>query len=141
MPGYRIALLEHFEERETQAFIDLVESLPTTDGAKRPAGAHQGGRGGRGTRRPRAAVPDLASQDQVAREYLERTDRTQTEYLQRQCRAIVDDVDLADDVATMIFLIVIRASHIVPQMLVRDQARMWDRLINHLETQSDRRKA
>ena len=41
----------------------------------------------------------------------------------------------------MIYLIVIGASHIVPQMLVRDQARMWDRLINYLETQSDRRGA
>lgn len=82
-----------------------------------------------------------ASHDQVAREHLERVDRRRTEYLQRQCRAIVDDVDLADDVATMIYLIMIGASHIVPQMLVRDQARMWDRLINYLETQSDRREA
>ena len=141
MPGYQIALLEHFEERETQAFIDLVESLPTTDGAKRLRAL------------TKAVVADeahdalepqfriWASQDQVAREYLERIDRTRTEYLQRQCRAIVDDVDLADDVATMIYLIMIGASHIVPQILVRDQARMWDRLINHLETQSDRREA
>lgn len=139
MAGYRTALLEHFEQRETQAFIDLVESLPTDDGAEKlreltkavvADEAHD-------TLEPQVRI--WANQDPVAREYLERVDRTRTEYLRRQCRAVVDDHGTADDVATMIYLVLIGASHIVPQILVRDQARMWDRLITYLEAEAQSR--
>ena len=140
MAGYRTALLEHFEERATQAFIDLVDALPTTDGADKLRELAKAVVADEAHDALEPQVRIWASQDQIARECLERVDRTRTAYLQRQCRAIVNDVELADDVATMIYLIVIGASHTVPKMLVRDQTRMWDRLISYLEAQSGGRE-
>ncbi|WP_261376314.1 TetR/AcrR family transcriptional regulator [Isoptericola variabilis] len=128
MAGFRTALLEHFEERETRAFVAAVEALPLTGGAERlwalaeavaADEAHD-------TLEPQVRV--WASRDPVAREHLERVDRRRLEYLREQCRLVTQDADLADDVATTIYLVVVGASHVVPQVLVRDQVRLWDRL-------------
>ncbi|MBC3193486.1 TetR/AcrR family transcriptional regulator [Pseudonocardia sp. C8] len=139
MTGYRTALLEHFEERETRAFIDLVEELPAADGTEKLRAlvraivaddAHD-------TLEPR--VRTWAGQDDEARRHLERVDRTRVAYVRRQCRAAIDDTELADDVATMIYLVMVGAGHTVPQVLVAEQARLWERLIEVLEARGGER--
>ncbi len=140
MAGYRTALLEHFEERETEAFIDLVERLPTDDGAQKLRELIKAVVADELHDALEPQVRIWASQDEVARECLERVDRKRGEYLRRQCRAVAGDADLADDVAKMIYLVVIGAGHIVPQLPVRDQARIWDRLIDYLEAEGKHRE-
>lgn len=90
MAGYRVALLERFEERETQAFIDMVEALQTDDGAEklRELAAAVVTDQAHDTLEPQVRI--WAGQDEVARAFLERVDNKRTAYLQRQCRAITD---------------------------------------------------
>ncbi|WP_125777143.1 TetR/AcrR family transcriptional regulator [Antribacter gilvus] len=138
MAGFKTALLEHYEERGAQVFIDLVESLPMADGAEKLK------------RLVEAAVTDetpdevetqlraWASKDAEAREHLERIDRKRTEYVRRQCRAVVEDADLADDVTQLIYLVLVGAGYAVPPLPVREQARLWNRLIAYLESEAGR---
>jgi AcrR family transcriptional regulator len=138
MAGYKAALLERFEQLGTQAFIDLVESAQMPDGV------------GKLRRLIDAVVADdrhdaleaqiriWASQEDVAHECLERIDRRRVDFLQRQCRAIAGNTALADDVAQMIYLVLIGANHLVPPVLMADRARLWDRLITCLEPESNR---
>lgn len=133
MAGYRIALLERFDERETQSYIDMVERLPMKDGAEKLRALGEATVVHAADDTLEGQFRAWASHDPLAREYLERVDTKRTDYLKTQCRHIVDDRELADDVAVMIYLLTIGATHVLPPVHVRDQARMWDRLINYLE--------
>lgn len=137
MTGYRTALLEHFEERETQAFIDLVEALPAADGAAKLRELTRAVAADEAHDRLEPQVRSWADHDPVAAAHLERVDRKRVDYLRRQCRAIVADDHLADDVATTIYLVLVGAGHVVPRVGVRDQARLWDRLIDSLEAAAE----
>lgn len=138
MAGYRVALLEHFEHRETQSFIDMIEALPAAAGADRLRALAQAvvADEAHDTLEPQVRI--WANQDDVARAFLERIDTTRIAYLQRQCRAVVDDVALADQVGLMIYLVVVGSSSVIPRVPAADQVRLWDRLIGWLETAAGR---
>lgn len=130
--GYHAALLAHYEARETQAFIDLVEALPVQDGASKLRALVKAAVADEASVAVEPQVRIWASHDPVARAALERVDTKRLAYLQRQCRAIADS-DLADQIATMIYLVGIGSGHIVPPIPIPEQVRMCDLLISILE--------
>jgi AcrR family transcriptional regulator len=137
MPGYHAALLAHFEKRETQAFIDLVEALPVEDGAAKLRALIDAAVADEASVAIEPQVRIWASRDPVAEATMERVDAKRIEYLRRQCRAIVDS-DRADDVGTMIYLVGIGSGHLVPPIPVPDQVRMCGLLISDLEAAAER---
>jgi AcrR family transcriptional regulator len=130
--GYHTALLAHYEDRETQTFIDLVEALPVQDGASKLRALISAAVADEASVAVEPQVRIWASHDPVARACLERVDAKRLAYLQRQCRVIVDS-DLADEIATMIYLVGIGSGHIVPPTPISEQVRMCDLLIRTLE--------
>lgn len=132
MAGYHAALLAHYEKRETQAFIDLVDALPVEDGAEKLRALISAAVADEASVAVEPQVRIWASHDPVAEATMKRVDAKRVDYLQRQCRAIVD-ADRADDVGKMIYLVGIGSGHIVPPIPVADQVRMCDLLISDLE--------
>jgi len=137
MAGYKSALLEHFERHGTQAFIDHVESVAMPDGAGKLRRLVEAVAADDQHEDLEAQVRIWASQEMVAREYLERIDGQRVEFLRRQCRAITGDTGLGDDVAQMIYLILIGGTHLVPTVPNADRARLWERLIGFLEAEAE----
>ncbi len=134
MDGYRSALLAYYEERDTQAYIDMIEALPADDGASKLRALMTAAVDA--IEADEALEPQVrvwASHDDAARACLERVDAQRSEYIRRQCRATGAEPELADEIGAMIYLIAIGADHIVPRIPARQQARMWDRLIRDLE--------
>jgi AcrR family transcriptional regulator len=130
MPGYRRALLEHFEARENRAFLDRAEAAPVAAGEERlrfvvdDAMAAEGGR-------PRLedAVRGWASSDPLVREYLDRIDRTRVAFLQREFAAMALDERTAADFAEIAHLMAIGAAHTLPPASPERIVRLWDRLL------------
>ncbi|GAA1867089.1 TetR/AcrR family transcriptional regulator [Myceligenerans crystallogenes] len=130
--GYRADLLQHFEKRESQAFIDLVEALPVDDGAGKLRALIEAAVADEASVNLEPRVRIWASHDDLARACIERVDAQRVEYLRRQCRAITDS-ELADQTGTMIYLVGIGSGHIVPPLPVGEQVRLCERLISDLE--------
>lgn len=130
--AYRAALLQHYEGRETQAFIDLVDALPLDDGAAKLRALIEAAVAEQVSVDLEPHVRIWASHDELARACMRRVDTRRLDYLRRQCRAVVDS-ELADQTATMIYLVGIGSGHIMPPIPVAEQLRMCDRLITELE--------
>lgn len=130
MPGYRQALLEYFEERENQDFIDRANAAPEPAGEPRlrhilaDVMAAEGGR-------PHLenAVRSWASSDPVAREYLDRIDPARVDFLQEQFEAMNLEQQTAADYARIAHLMSIGAAHTIPPLAPPDIVRLWDRLL------------
>jgi AcrR family transcriptional regulator len=131
MPGYRVALLEYFEQRENQEFIERALHAPTPAGAARlrhlvaDVMAAEGGRP-----RLEAAVRAWASSDSVAREYLDRVDRTRINFLQREFEAMDLDQQAAADFAHIGYFMSIGAADTLPTPAPELMVRLWDRLLD-----------
>lgn len=136
--GFQVALLEHFERRETQAFIDLAEADPTADGAgriRRLVAAVVADEGGHPELE--VAVRAWARQSDLVREHVERIDRTRVAYAQRLWREALGeddpDDDRADDLGQMMYLLVVGAHHLIPPASPADLARISARLLELLK--------
>src|SRR5687767_15897899 len=100
MPGYRQALLEYFEARESQDFIDRANAAPEPAGEPRlrhivaDVMASEGGR-------PHLenAVRSWASSDPLARDFLDRIDLARVDFLQKQFEAMNLERETAADFA------------------------------------------
>lgn len=131
MPGYRQALLEYFEQRENQAFIDRAQAAPAPSGAARirhtvaDVMAADGGRP-----RLEAAVRAWASDDAAAKACLDRVDRARLDFLQGEFEALGLDAQGASDFATIAYLMSIGAADPVtapePSLVIR----LWERLLD-----------
>lgn len=130
MSGYRVALLTHFEQRETGAFIELAESSSAQPGEERlrrladiiVADTSSGSD-------LEIAVRTWAATDEVARAVVERVDRVRVDYVQSQCRVMITDPAAADDAGQMIYLLMIGANHVLPPLSRPELSRVWDRLL------------
>jgi AcrR family transcriptional regulator len=135
--AFQVALLDHFERRETQRFIDVAEAAPVGDGAGRirllvdAVVADEGGHP-----ELEVAVRAWANQSDVAREYVERIDRTRVEYAQRLWREAIGDDQRADDLGQIMYLLVIGAHHIIPPAPPEDLARLSGRLLDLLHART-----
>ena len=132
--GFQAALLEHFERRETQRFIDVAEADPAVDGAgriRRLVEAVVADAGGQPELE--VAVRVWAKQSDLARGYLERIDRTRVAYAQRLWREALGDDDRADDLGQMMYLLLIGAHHVIPPASPADLARLSGRLLELLK--------
>jgi AcrR family transcriptional regulator len=131
MPGYRQALLEYFEQRESRDFIERANAAGVPAGEPRlrhvvaDVMAAEGGR-------PRLenAVRGWASSDPVARQYLDRIDRSRVEFLQGQFEAMKLKQQAATDFAEIAHLMWIGAVHMVPPLPPPQIVRLWDRLLH-----------
>jgi AcrR family transcriptional regulator len=130
MPSYRQALLDYFEQRESQAFIERANAAPERAGEARlrhmvaDVLAAEGGRP-----RLEKAVRSWASSDPVARDYLDRIDRTRVDFLQQQFEAMHLDQQASADFATIVHLVSIGAVHTMPPLTPAQIIRLWDRLL------------
>jgi len=134
MPGYRQALLEYFEERESRDFITRANAAPEPGEPRlrhlvADVLASEGGR-------PHLenAVRGWASSDPVAREYLGRIDRTRMEFLQEQFQAMDLDQQAAADFANIVHLVSIGAAHTKPPLAPPEILRLLDRLLSVVTT-------
>lgn len=130
MPGYRLALLEYFEKRENQDFIDRAQAAPEPAGERllrHMVADVMDAEGGR----PHLenAVRSWASSDPVAREYLDRIDRTRIEFVQGQFEAMNLEQQTAADFAQIAHLMSIGAAHTMPPLAPPQIVRLWDRLL------------
>lgn len=130
MPGYRQALLEYFEERESRDFIDRANAA--TEPAGEPRLRHMladvmAAEGGR----PHLenAVRSWASSDPVARASLDRIDRARDDFLQQQFEAMGLEHQTAADFARIAHLMSIGAAHTMPPLAPPQIVRLWDRLL------------
>lgn len=136
MSGYRRALLEYFEERESQDFIERANAAPEPAGERRlrymvaDVMASEGGR-------PRLenAVRAWASGDPVARVYLDRIDRARVDFMREQFEAMNLGRRAAADFARIVYLMSIGAAQLLPPMTPPEIVRLWDRLL-HAATSS-----
>jgi AcrR family transcriptional regulator len=130
MPGYRRALLQYFEERESQDFIERANAAPEPAGEPRlrytvaDVMAAEGGRP-----QLEKAVRNWASSDSVAREYLDRIDRARVDFVQEQFEAMNLDRHAAAEFAKIAYLMSIGAAQTVPALEPPEIARLWDRLL------------
>jgi AcrR family transcriptional regulator len=131
MSGYRKALLEYFEERETQDFIERANAAPEPAGEPRmryilaDVMASEGGR-------PHLenAVRSWASSDPVAREYLDRIDLARVDFFQKQFEAMKLEQQAAADFARIAHLMSIGAAQTLPPLAPPQIVRLWDRLLS-----------
>ncbi len=131
--AFQVALLDHFERRETQRFIDVAEADPAVEGAgrlRRLVDAVVADEGGHPELE--VAVRTWAVQSDVARAYVERIDRTRVEYVQRLWREAIGEGDRADDLGRMLYLLVVGAHHVVPPASPADIGRLSARLLELL---------
>ena len=136
MPGYRQALLDYFEERETQDFITRANAAPEPAGESRlrhmvaDVMAAEGGR-------PHLenAVRSWASNDSVAREYLGRIDRARVDFVKEQFESMNLEEQVAADFATIANLLAIGAAHTTPPLRPAEIVRLWDRLLSAVTSQ------
>jgi AcrR family transcriptional regulator len=135
--AFQVALLDHFERRETQRFIDVAEADPAADGAGRirllvdAVVADEGGHP-----ELEVAVRAWANQSDVAREYVERIDRTRVEYAQRLWREAIGDGQRADDLGRIMYLLVVGAHHVIPPASPGDLARLSGHLLDLLHARA-----
>lgn len=133
VPGFEAALLEHFDYRETQRYIELTES--STDGTARQrldrlkalvvADAD-------GSAALELAVRGWAAQDESARAALARIDRRRLEYLEAMFLEITGKKREALDLARMVYLILLGAYHVLPPVPYKDVARLWNRVLDSI---------
>lgn len=130
MPGYRGALLEHFEARESQDFIERATAAPAAAGEPRlrhmvaDVLAADGGRP-----RLESAVRTWAANDPQARHHLDRIDHDRVDFLREQFEAMDLDPAAAADLARLAHLVSIGAAHTSPPLAPPDIQRLWDRLL------------
>ncbi|GIH93075.1 TetR/AcrR family transcriptional regulator [Planobispora siamensis] len=124
MPGYRTALLDHFEARFTTSLIDVVESEPHLPAAVRLERLIDlVGRTG-DSADLEVAVRAWAQQDEQAREVQERVDRRRTEYL----RVLWEQRggEEPDTMARLLYLILVGAGHMVPPLTFKEIREVYD---------------
>lgn len=142
MPGYRQALLEHYEASRTTHYIDLANAASglddSTDGtAADPAGVARArlrrlqdlvvaGHGASSDLE--VAVRAWSALDPEARATMQRVDATRLGYLRDRWTEITGDPALAADVARLTYLVLIGAEHLAPPLPAADLARLFDRL-------------
>jgi len=130
MPGYRRALLLHFEERESKAFIAQATTAEVPPGEPRlrkmvaDVLAADGGR-------PQLedAVRHWATSDPVAREHLDRIDRSRIEFVREQFAAMDLEPQTAADYALIAHLVSVGVAHTTPPLPPEQIGRLWDQLL------------
>lgn len=130
MPGYKQALLEHFEREHTTRFIDAVDSTPGLDAAAKlrcladlvldeyPDAE--------------STEPDLevairawSLQDQQVRRAQARVDAIRLDYLRRLFVGAGRDEQEAHDRANTLYVMLIGASHLAAHVSAAELRRMW----------------
>jgi len=111
--GYRTALLEYFEARNTTRLIDAVEAEP--DGDDRLLHLLRLVLADPDSARLEIAVRAWALQDAEVRAAQTRVDQTRTAYLKTLCAELGLDVD-PDRFAELLYLILIGAEQVLPTM-------------------------
>ncbi|TDO62474.1 TetR family transcriptional regulator [Kribbella sp. VKM Ac-2571] len=128
--GYKAALLEYFEARNTTRLIDAVE-----DGRDANVKLQH-------LLRLVLADPDSAAleiavrawalQDSEVRAAQERVDKARTAYLKKLCRGLGADVD-PDRFAQLLYLILIGAEQVVPPIGKRDVREIYDLVLRLID--------
>ncbi|NIK56104.1 TetR/AcrR family transcriptional regulator [Kribbella shirazensis] len=150
--GYKRALLEYFEARNTTRLIDTVEGTAESAGRR---GAEIGvgraaengvGRAADGklrhllglvladpdSARLEIAVRAWALQDPEVRAAQERVDTARTEYLKKLCRGLDAGVD-PDRFAQLLYLILIGAEQVLPPIDKRDVREIYDLVLRLID--------
>ena len=122
--GYRLDLLDHYETRFTTRHIEVADGLADVgprerlDRLRASVIADQEGGADLDT-----AVRSWAAHDDDARATLERVDARRLDYLRDLWREISGNVDEADDVSRMLYLLLIGSYHLVLAVMVFRSAR------------------
>ncbi|RZS37594.1 TetR family transcriptional regulator [Herbihabitans rhizosphaerae] len=130
MPGFRTALLAHFEAEHTARFIDAVER----DGPDDPLAKLERLRDlvllqaqipGNG-QDLEIAMRAWALQDTEVRAAQERVDRTRVDYLSGLWLRISGDRDEAARMGTLLYLVLIGAGHMLPPLTAEQLHGVYD---------------
>lgn len=135
LADYRRALLGHYEETCTREQLEAngglagllaVERLRLlSETALSLETVHSG---------LEAAIRGWAVQDDDARQTLGRVDAARLEYLQTLITEATGDLDLAHDLALMIYYTMIGSQHAEPRGTPTELRRLWNRLLAHIPT-------
>jgi AcrR family transcriptional regulator len=123
MPGYRTALLEHFEQRCTTRFIETVETAGVDDAMARTQllmdlVLDEDDHG------LETAVRVWALHDAEALEVLRRVDAVRVEYLRGLCHQLGHGRRALDS-ARALYLLMIGAEQIIPPLTRPELRRLW----------------
>lgn len=142
MPGFKAALLAHFEAEHTTRFIDAVES----QGAVSPGTKIEKLIALVLTEQPVGGTPDIevamrawAQQDLDVRAALERVDQIRIRYVRDLWFARSGDADEASRMGRLLYLMLIGSAHLIPP-LPADELRQLYQLVLRLAP-ADKRRA
>ncbi|GAA3443065.1 TetR/AcrR family transcriptional regulator [Planomonospora venezuelensis] len=124
MPGYRAALLDHFETRCTTELIDLAEADPHAPAAARLERLFDLVGSSGDSPALEVAMRSWAQQDERARAVQERVDRRRTDYL----RALWEQHggEEPETMARLLYLVLIGAGHLVPPLTFAQVREIYD---------------
>jgi AcrR family transcriptional regulator len=112
--GFRTALLEHFAALFTTRLIDTVEQQPDASAEAKLSQLLELVLAGPDDSKLEIAVRAWALQDGEARKAQERVDRARTQYLQTLCRGLESTLIDPDQLAELLYLILIGAEQVLP---------------------------
>ncbi|AKU17533.1 TetR/AcrR family transcriptional regulator [Luteipulveratus mongoliensis] len=116
MPGYKTALLAHFEATRTTRFIDLADEAGGASARERLDALHRiVVDTHEGDVAIEVAMRAWASLDAEAHAAMERIDGTRLGYLERLWNELTD-ADTAHDTARIVYLVLIGAQHLAPAL-------------------------
>jgi len=137
LPGYKAALLEAFEAEYTERFIDAVEAEPglaPREQLERLLSLVLEGE-------PRAALTTQlrawALRDPDVLRSQERVDRRRLDYLSGVCREATGDASAADDLARLLYAILVGAWHVVPPLDAAQLRRLYTRALDLVVARPD----
>lgn len=128
MPGFKAALLDHYESTFTSRYIDAVEddsALAPIDKLRRLLGLildeHREDESGL-----EIAVRAWALQDPQVRDTLERVDATRMTYLRDVWFALTGDADESQRMGRLLYVVLVGAEQVVPPVAAGDLRAMYD---------------
>ena len=139
LADYRRALLGHFEERCTTRHIRANETLGDLAPRERLLALADTVLADERTHRGlEVGVRVWATQDDDARDTLERVDSRRLAYLEELALALVDDAERAVDLAGAIYYLLIGSQHAVPPGSTAQLRRLWQDLLLDAERRAAR---
>ncbi|MGH3713918.1 MAG: TetR/AcrR family transcriptional regulator [Micromonosporaceae bacterium] len=112
MPGFKTALLDHFETELTTRYIDVAEQDDPSPREKLQRLVDLVAEENRPD--PDVAIRAWAMQDGEVRAMLQRVDRTRIDYLRTVWHQLTGDRAQATVMARLLYLIMIGAGHVLP---------------------------